>query len=75
MTKRIADILDEFGAGHARPMAAAFLVNTVGPWLRAQASEPVKQDMLAAASQRHQGLHRGLAAPGPAEAGAQPGLV
>ncbi|MET8411794.1 hypothetical protein ABZV34_27485 [Streptomyces sp. NPDC005195] len=50
MTKRIADILDEFGAGHARPMAAAFLVNTVGPWLRAQASEPVKQDMLAAAS-------------------------
>ncbi|MER6571064.1 hypothetical protein ABT288_34020 [Streptomyces sp. NPDC001093] len=50
MTERIADILDEFGAGHARPMAAAFLVNTVGPWLRAQASEPVKQDMLAAAS-------------------------
>lgn len=31
MTERIADILDEFGAGHARPMAAAFLVNTVGP--------------------------------------------
>ncbi|MFJ9360789.1 hypothetical protein [Streptomyces mirabilis] len=50
MTERIADILDEFGAGHARPMAAAFLVNTVGPWLRAEASEPVKADMLAAAS-------------------------
>ncbi|MFD9285247.1 hypothetical protein ACFWD7_49995 [Streptomyces mirabilis] len=50
MTERIADILDEFGAGHARPMAAAFLVNTVGPWLRAEASEPVKTDMLAAAS-------------------------
>ncbi|MFE7973647.1 hypothetical protein [Streptomyces shenzhenensis] len=50
MTARIADILDEFGAGHARPMAAAFLVNTVVPWLRAQASEPVKRDMLAAAS-------------------------
>ncbi|MEU5115070.1 hypothetical protein AB0G64_26630 [Streptomyces longwoodensis] len=50
MTARIADILDEFGAGHARPMAAAFLVNTVGPWLRAEASEPVKADMLAAAS-------------------------
>ncbi len=50
MTERIADILDEFGAGHARPMAAAFLVNTVGPWLKAQASEPVKRDMLAAAS-------------------------
>ncbi|MGW4439152.1 hypothetical protein ACWELO_25910 [Streptomyces sp. NPDC004596] len=50
MTERIADILDEFGAGHARPMAAAFLVNTVGPWLRAQASETVHRDMLAAAS-------------------------
>ncbi|MEU3862764.1 hypothetical protein AB0F03_36580 [Streptomyces sp. NPDC028722] len=50
MTERIADILDEFGAGHARPMAAAFLVNTVGPWLRAQASESVKRDILAAAS-------------------------
>ncbi len=50
MTERIADILDELGAGHARPMAAAFLVNTVGPWLRAQASEQVRLDMLAAAS-------------------------
>ncbi|MFB7291109.1 hypothetical protein [Actinacidiphila glaucinigra] len=50
MTERIADILDEFGAGHARPMAAAFLVNTVGPWLKAQASEDVHADMLAAAS-------------------------
>jgi hypothetical protein len=50
MTERIADILDELGAGHARPMAAAFLVNTVGPWLRAQASERVRLDMLAAAS-------------------------
>ncbi|MFF3406706.1 hypothetical protein ACFYW8_10900 [Streptomyces sp. NPDC002742] len=50
MTERIADILDEFGAGHARPMAAAFLVNTVGPWLRAQASEKVHASMLAAAS-------------------------
>ncbi|MET7409131.1 tetratricopeptide repeat protein [Streptomyces parvulus] len=50
MTERIADILDEFGAGHARPMAAAFLVNTVGPWLKAQASERVRLDMLAAAS-------------------------
>lgn len=50
MTERIADILDELGAGHARPMAAAFLVNTVGPWLRADATEPVRRDMLAAAS-------------------------
>lgn len=50
MTDRIADILDELGGGHARPMAAAFLVNTVAPYLRAQATEPVKRDMLSAAS-------------------------
>ncbi|MFF8020714.1 tol-pal system YbgF family protein [Streptomyces sp. NPDC007896] len=50
MTDRIADILDELGAGHAMPMASAFLVNTVGPWLQAQATEPVRKDMLAAAS-------------------------
>lgn len=50
MTERIADILDELGGGHARPMAAAFLVNTVAPYLRADASDAVKKDMLAAAS-------------------------
>ncbi|MFI0895441.1 hypothetical protein [Streptomyces sp. NPDC020983] len=50
MTECIADILDELGGGHARPMAAAFLVNTVGPYLRAQASEPVRKDLLSAVS-------------------------
>ncbi|MFI7287204.1 hypothetical protein ACIBRY_11245 [Streptomyces anulatus] len=50
MTDRIADILDELGAGHARPMAAAFLVNTVAPYLRASATAPVRRDMLSAAS-------------------------
>lgn len=50
MTDRIADILDELGGAHARPMAAAFLVNTVGPYLKASAGEQVKSDMLAAAS-------------------------
>ncbi|WP_200301389.1 hypothetical protein [Streptomyces adelaidensis] len=50
MTERIADFLDELGGGHARPMAAAFLVNTVAPYLRADASEAVKKDMMAAAS-------------------------
>ncbi|MDG4857064.1 hypothetical protein P8605_02635 [Streptomyces sp. T-3] len=50
MTDRIADILDELGGGHARPMAAAFLSNTVGPWLKAEASAPVRKSMLAAAS-------------------------
>jgi hypothetical protein len=50
MTERIADILDELGGGHARPMAAAFLVNTVVPYLHADASEVVRKDMLASAS-------------------------
>ncbi|CAM5623086.1 Transcriptional regulator OS=Streptomyces alboniger OX=132473 GN=CP975_15310 PE=4 SV=1 [Streptomyces alboniger] len=49
-TGRIADILDEDGAGHARPMAAAYLVNTVVPWLRAEATAQVGNDMKAAAS-------------------------
>lgn len=50
MTDRIADILDELGAGHARPMAAAFLVNVVGPLLKAEGAAEVKRSMLAAAS-------------------------
>ncbi|MFE2292846.1 hypothetical protein [Streptomyces sp. NPDC059452] len=50
MTGKIADILDELGGGHARPMAAAFLVNTVAGYLRADASEKVHRDMLSAAS-------------------------
>ncbi|MBC3843369.1 hypothetical protein GXW82_33605 [Streptacidiphilus sp. 4-A2] len=50
MTERIADILDELGGAHARPMAAAFLVNTVGPYLKASATGPVQEQMLAAAS-------------------------
>lgn len=50
MTDKIADILDELGGAHARPMAAAFLVNTVVPWLRAQATDSVQRDMWAAAS-------------------------
>ncbi|MFB6893490.1 hypothetical protein ACFCX4_29705 [Kitasatospora sp. NPDC056327] len=50
VTERIAGILDELGAAHARPMAAAFLVNSVGPWLRASGSERVRSDLLAAAA-------------------------
>ncbi|KIF68269.1 regulatory protein [Streptomyces sp. AcH 505] len=50
MTERIADILDTFGGGHARPMAAAFLVNTVSPYLRADASTAHRSAMLSAAS-------------------------
>ncbi|MEV7779078.1 hypothetical protein [Kitasatospora sp. NPDC088351] len=50
VTERIAGILDELGAAHARPMAAAFLVNSVGPWLQASGSDRVKADLLAAAA-------------------------
>lgn len=50
MTEKVADILDELGGGHARPMAAAFLVNTVGPYLRASAPQAVQMNMRAAAS-------------------------
>ncbi|MER8234099.1 hypothetical protein [Streptomyces sp. NPDC094049] len=50
MTDKIADILDELGGGHARPMAAAFLVNTVAGYLRADATDRVHLDMLSAAS-------------------------
>ncbi|NJP66035.1 hypothetical protein [Streptomyces spiramenti] len=50
MTERIADILDELGEGHARPMAAAFLANTVGPYLRAGATEDTSRAMRSAAA-------------------------
>ncbi len=48
MTDKVADILDQVGAGHARPMAAAFLVNTAGPYLRASGTDQVQRDMRAA---------------------------
>ncbi|MFJ6622934.1 hypothetical protein ACIQOW_35785 [Kitasatospora sp. NPDC091335] len=50
MTDRIAGILDELGAAHARPMAAAFLVNSVGPWLQASGTTEVKAELLSAAA-------------------------
>ncbi|MEU9557272.1 hypothetical protein [Streptomyces fumanus] len=50
MTEKIADILDELGGAHARPMAAAFIVNSVASYLRADGSAAVKNDMRAAAS-------------------------
>ncbi|MFF9077996.1 hypothetical protein ACF1BP_37280 [Streptomyces sp. NPDC014735] len=34
MTDKVTDILDQIGAGHARPVIAAFLVNTADPCLR-----------------------------------------
>jgi hypothetical protein len=50
MTERMADILDELGGAHARPMAVAFLVNSVAPWLKADGPESIRRSMLAAAS-------------------------
>ncbi|MCX5385224.1 tetratricopeptide repeat protein [Streptomyces sp. NBC_00083] len=50
MTERVSDLDDEFGGRYARPMAAAFLVNTVAPALRADGSEAVKNAMRSAAS-------------------------
>nr|WP_260867549.1 transcriptional regulator [Streptomyces sp. SAJ15] len=50
MTERVSELDDQFGGRHARPMAAAFLVNTVAPYLRADGSEPVRKAMMSAAS-------------------------
>lgn len=50
MTERISELDDQFGGRHARPMAAAFLVNTVVPYLRCDASESVRKSMMSAAS-------------------------
>lgn len=50
MTERLSELDDQFGGRHARPMAAAFLVNTVTPYLRTDAPEPVRKAMMSAAS-------------------------
>jgi hypothetical protein len=50
MTERISELDDQFGGRYARPMAAAFLVNHVGPFLSADASDDVRKAMLSAAS-------------------------
>ncbi|MER6517970.1 tetratricopeptide repeat protein [Streptomyces sp. NPDC001553] len=50
MTLHISDLDDQFGGNITRPMAAAFLVNTIVPHLKAQASDDVRKAMLSAAS-------------------------
>ncbi len=50
MTERVSELDDQFGGRHARPMAASFMVNTVAPYLRADAPEDVRKAMLSAAS-------------------------
>ncbi|WP_019432828.1 MULTISPECIES: hypothetical protein [Streptomyces] len=50
MTERLSELDDDFGGRHARPMAAAFLVNTVAPYLRAAGPDDVRARMMEAAS-------------------------
>ncbi|AJC58846.1 MULTISPECIES: hypothetical protein [Streptomyces] len=50
MTEKIADILDDLGGGHARPMAASFLVNSVQNYLRADGTEETQKAMRSAAA-------------------------
>ncbi|MQS35060.1 tol-pal system YbgF family protein [Streptomyces katsurahamanus] len=50
MTDRLSKTYDEFGGKHTRPMAALFLVDTVAPYLRADAAEEVRKAMMSAAS-------------------------
>ncbi|WEH43872.1 tetratricopeptide repeat protein [Streptomyces sp. AM 2-1-1] len=50
MTERVSELDDQFGGRHARPMAAAFLVNTVAGYLHAQAPSAVRKRMLSAAA-------------------------
>ncbi|MFE2556707.1 tetratricopeptide repeat protein [Streptomyces sp. NPDC059352] len=50
MTERISDLDDQFGGRTARPMAAAFLVNTAAPYLRADAPANVRKAMMGAVS-------------------------
>ncbi|MEU6989213.1 transcriptional regulator [Streptomyces sp. NPDC046465] len=50
MTEKVSELDDQFGGRHARPMAAAFLVNTVGPHLKVDAPEDVRRALLSATS-------------------------
>lgn len=50
MTDRLSDLDGDFGGRYARPMAAAFLVNTVTPYLKADASSETQKSMLSAAA-------------------------
>ncbi|RDG35337.1 tetratricopeptide repeat protein [Streptomyces corynorhini] len=50
MTEKVSELDDQFGGRNARPMAAAFLVNTVAPYLKADAPEEVRKAMMSAAS-------------------------
>ncbi|MFB9520252.1 tetratricopeptide repeat protein [Streptomyces cremeus] len=50
MTEQLSSMDDQFGGRTARPLAAAFLVNTVAPFLRTDGPEDVRKAMMSAAS-------------------------
>ncbi|WP_461026069.1 transcriptional regulator [Streptomyces sparsus] len=50
MTEQLSSMDDQFGGRTARPLAAAFLVNTVAPFLRMDGPEDVRKAMMSAAS-------------------------
>lgn len=50
MTEKISEMDDQFGGRTARPLAAAFMVNNIAPFLKATATEPVRRAMLSAAA-------------------------
>ncbi|MEV6419777.1 tetratricopeptide repeat protein [Streptomyces sp. NPDC051662] len=50
MTDQLNDIYNKRGGRISRPMAAAFLANTVAPYLRADASEEARKAMMTAAA-------------------------
>ncbi|GAA2407457.1 hypothetical protein GCM10010433_02620 [Streptomyces pulveraceus] len=50
MTEQLSSLDDQFGGRTARPLAAAFLVNTVAPFLRTDGPEDVRRAMMSAAS-------------------------
>ncbi|MEV6008591.1 tetratricopeptide repeat protein [Streptomyces sp. NPDC051976] len=50
MTDRLSDLDDQFGGRYARPMAAAFMVNIVAPYLKTDAPSEVRKAMVSAAS-------------------------
>ncbi|MGI9003092.1 MAG: hypothetical protein ACR2GH_15785 [Pseudonocardia sp.] len=50
MTDHLSTLDDQFGGRAVRPMAAAFLVNTITPYLHAEATFDIRAQMLSAAA-------------------------
>jgi hypothetical protein len=50
MTEHLSTLDDQFGGRTVRPLAAAFLVNTIAPYLHAEATPTIRAQMLSAAA-------------------------